>query len=107
MPLCLKGNSCDPGLCFVILCQEQEQLCNGGQFWQTTQDVTWPCQALKTERCGQAPQRLRGECELLGERLHQTQHAESEKPHWFVVCGRGLLLRRRDSTVLASYHCPY
>src|SRR5258708_822640 len=106
MPLWLKGNSCDSGLCLLILCKEQEKLCNGGQFWQTTEDVTWPCQAIKTERCGQAPQRLRCECELLGERLQPTQHAESEKPHIFAVCGRCLHLRRRDRTILASYQWP-
>src|SRR5260370_38400448 len=100
MPLCLKGNSCDPGLCFLILCKEQEKLCHGGQFWQPTEDVTWPCQALKTERCGQAPQRLRCECELLGERLQQTQHAESEKPHTFAVCERGFHSGRSVRTVL-------
>src|SRR5215469_562250 len=91
---------------FLNLGQEQEKLGNGGQFWQPTEDVPWPCQALKTERCGQAPGRLGCECELLGKRLQPTHHVESEKPHCFVVCGRSLHLRRRDSTVLASYPCP-
>src|SRR5215470_16574243 len=97
---CVKGKSWQSVLaskrcfCFLTLCKEQEKLCHGGQFWQTAEDVTWPCQAIKTERGGQAPQRLRCECELLGERLQQTQHAESEKPHCFAVCGRGLHHRR-------------